>query len=72
MNFSIGLMLSKAVSVGVRFVISLIGADTLSKYGITIDQTVLAGGILVALEGLRNYLKINFGDKLGFFKFILN
>lgn len=72
MQFSIGLMVSKAVSVGVRFVISLIGADTLSKYGITINEAVLAGGILVALEGLRNFVKVNYGDKLGFFKFLLN
>lgn len=72
MQFSIGLMVSKAVSVGVRFLISFVGADTLSKYGVTVDPTVLAGGILVALEGLRNFIKIKYADKLGLFKFLLN
>ena len=72
MDFSISLMLSKAVMVAVRALIAFVGADQLAKFGVSINETVLVTFIMGALEGLRNTLKVKYADKLGFFKFLLN
>lgn len=64
-EFSIVLMLQKAVQSGVKalvgIAIGLVGADTLTKFGIQVDVqalTVALSALAVAgLEALRNYLK---------------
>jgi hypothetical protein len=65
-------MLAKVVGVGVRALISFIGADQLTRFGVSINETVLVTGIMAILEGLRNTLKQKYADKLGVFKFLLS
>ena len=70
--FSINLMIQKVVGVGVRALISFVGASQLANFGVTINETVLVTAIMGLLEGLRNYLKQKYADKLGFFSFLLS
>lgn len=72
MTFSLNLMLSKAVMVAVRALIAFVGANTLSTYGVKVDETVLVASLMGLIEAGRNALKVKYGSKLGFFKFLLN
>lgn len=63
MTFSITTMLMKVVKLGIQAVIAWVGADNLNKLGITINEEVLAIGLLGVLEALRNYLKVKLGWK---------
>lgn len=72
MNFSVSLMVSKAVMVAVRAAIAFVGADQLSNWGVSVNEAVLVAGIMGLIEAGRNALKVKYADKLGFFKFILN
>lgn len=71
MNFSISVMLQKAVQSGVKaligIVIGFIGADRLASLGIQVDIAALTLGLstlaIAGLEALRNYLKQKFGWK---------
>ena len=68
MNFSIAIMLSKAVQAGVKALIGIllgiVSTDTLLKFGIQIDANTLVVALsalaISGLEALRNYLKIKF------------
>ena len=54
---------AKILRTAVQALISWIGAETLSRFGVTIDTAQLTAALYVALEGLRNYLKHKVGLK---------
>lgn len=68
MNFSIGLMLQKALAQVIKTVVSLaigfIGMEKLNSLGIQVDVAALTAGLTIVaaglLEALRNYLKQKF------------
>ena len=53
--------LKKAIARGVQALAAIIAANALSGFGLSIDSGLLAVGIMIKLEFLRNWLKIKKG-----------
>lgn len=68
MNFSIAIMIQKAVQSGVKAILGVlfgvVSAETLKSYGLEINVEVLTVALsalaVAGLEALRNYLKQKF------------
>ena len=53
----------KVIRSAVQALISYLGAERLMTWGVTLDVAQLTAALYVALEGLRNILKVKAGLK---------